>query len=243
MEAVKLSVQLLNVNGYFFFLFKGPSNTLHNLSLAAEEYVEKSLYKEAEQVYLTLFESRHMEWSKNRPLVMKAMGNLADVYSKQGQWTKCERLRAQLLGICEKEWGADHLDTIDPVEGLAIACRQLKQYAKCEDLMLRVLRFWQKGSGEENQTKAVNTMYLLASIHWEQERYTECANFLLQALDSGMEKLGNHYAVAMDLMNRIASAFLEQQRYAKYVDHETKLLEFLKKGNGRKPSRYHQNNV
>ena len=70
-------------------------------------------------------------------------------------------------------------------------------------------------------------MYLLASTHWEQQRYTECANLLLRALDPGMEKPGNQYAISMDLMNRIASAFWEQQRYTEYVDHETKLPDFL----------------
>ena len=231
-EAVKLSAQLLNANRYCFFAVKSPSNTLHNLSLAAEEYVGKSLYKEAEQIYLTLFESRRLTLSENRLLAIKPMRNLADIYSKQEQWTKCERLRTQLLGTCEIDWGADHRDTIEAMEGLAVACRQLKQYAKCEDLMLRVLRFWQKGPGEESHTKAVNIMYLLASTHWEQQRYTDCANLLLRALDSGTEKLGNHYAVAMDLMSCIASAFLEKQQYAEYVDLETKLLHFLKKAMG-----------
>jgi CHAT domain-containing protein len=90
----------------------------------------------------------------NHPTTANSINNLAELYTRQGKYTKSEPLYLRALSITEKALGPDHPDTASSLNNLAILYNKKGALAKAEILFLRALGINEKALGLNHPTTA-----------------------------------------------------------------------------------------
>jgi hypothetical protein len=93
-----------------------------NLDVAVQVgwvYHESGLWKNAEKVYLHIYEITSSKFDKDDLNILASIANLATIYWNQGRWKEAEDLQVEVIEKRKQMLGVDHPDTLASMANLA----------------------------------------------------------------------------------------------------------------------------
>ena len=76
-------------------------------------------YKEAEELFIEVMETKKRVLGEEHPDTLGSMANLASTYRNQGRWNEAEKLDVQVIETRKRVLGDEHPDTLTSMANLA----------------------------------------------------------------------------------------------------------------------------
>ncbi|KAJ7431117.1 hypothetical protein FB451DRAFT_1574010 [Mycena latifolia] len=140
----------------------GQFNKAEELETVVLDERRKFWFNKAEELGTIVLDKRREILGEDHPDTLRAMANLAVMYSDLGQFNKTEELEIIVLDKCREILGEDHPDTLLAMANLAATLSTLGQFNKAEELQRTVLTKHRKVLGEEHPD-TLNTITTLAN--------------------------------------------------------------------------------
>jgi tetratricopeptide (TPR) repeat protein len=115
-------------------------------SIFANMYRDQGRWKEAEELFVQVMETRKRVLGEEHPDTLTSMANLASTFWNQGRWKEAEELEVQAMETRKRVLGEKHPDTLTSMNNLAFAWKwqgrdaeALKLMDECVQLRTRIL--------------------------------------------------------------------------------------------------------
>jgi len=72
-------------------------STLTSMNNLASTYADQGRWKEAEELFVQVMETRKRVFGVEHPSTLNSMNNLASTYADQGRWKEAEELEVQVI--------------------------------------------------------------------------------------------------------------------------------------------------
>jgi tetratricopeptide (TPR) repeat protein/CHAT domain-containing protein len=161
-----------------------------------------------------------------------ALGNLADVYWRQGKYAEAEGLYKRVLAIREKALGADHPDVAQTLNNLALVYKDQGKYADADGLYKRALAIYEKARSA-SQPAVAGTLDNLANVYSDQGKYAEAEGLYKRALAIREKALGADHPLVAITLNNLASVYESQGKYADAEGLDKRALAIKEKALGK----------
>ena len=99
-------------------------------------FSEAGQWKEAEELFAQVMETRKRALGEEHPDTLTSMANLASTYRNQGRWKEAEELQAKELKICSRVLGEEHPSTLTSMANLASMYRNQGRWKEAEELFV-----------------------------------------------------------------------------------------------------------
>jgi CHAT domain-containing protein len=192
---------------------------------AAQQSEAAAIYKRYGEVFAAgdyaaaLIEAQKYEaavkaqWGVNHTNYAAALGNIANVYFKQGRYAEAEGLHKRALAINEQARGAGPPYAAIALVNLATIYETQGKYAEAEGLFKRSLAIFERALGASHP-RVATTLNNLALVYEHQDRFADAEGLYKRALAIREQALGaSHPDVALPL-NNLASVYRVQGKYA-----------------------------
>ena len=132
----------------------------------------------AERLLTEVLEHGRAIWGVEGGPTLNVMRNLARAHEAQGQYSKAEPLRTQVLRAVRRKVGADHADAIAAAVTLSANLLHLRRYAEAEPHLREVLAVRTKK--EPDAWATFNTRSMLGGALLGQKQYAEAEPLLVE---------------------------------------------------------------
>ena len=111
----------------------------------ASTFWNQGRWKEAEELFVQVMETRKRVLREEHPDTLTSMANLASTYRNQGRWKEAEELFVQVMETRKRVLGEEHPDTLTSINSLALRSRPkaaneaILLIEKCFQLLKKVL--------------------------------------------------------------------------------------------------------
>ncbi|KAJ6548005.1 hypothetical protein DFH09DRAFT_1281722 [Mycena vulgaris] len=184
--------------------------------------------KDAEQLYLAVFEQSRSVLGEDHSATLSAMGGLAATYTKLGKSQEAEELEVVVLKKRRKILGEDHLETLHAMGNLASTYGQLGKLQKAEELGVVVLEKWRKILGEDHLDTLL-TMENLASTYHRLGKLQEAEEVEVVVLEKRRKILGEDHPETLWIMGNLASTYHKLGKLQEAEEVEVVVLEKQRK--------------
>ncbi|CZR69913.1 uncharacterized protein PAC_19813 [Phialocephala subalpina] len=200
---------------------------LTSIANLASTYSSQGRWKEAEELFVQVMETRKTKLGANHSTTLTSMANLASTYWKQGRWDEAEELFVQVMETRKTKLGADHLDTLTSMANLASTYRKQGRWDEAEELFVQVIKTRKTKLGANHPT-TLTSMANLASTYRKQSRWKEAEKLQVQVMKTRKRVLGDEHADTLISMVDLASTFWIQGRWKKAEELEVQVMETSK---------------
>jgi CHAT domain-containing protein/Tfp pilus assembly protein PilF len=197
-----------------------------DLNAIIRQYEE---YFAADNLPAALIEAQKFEaaakarFGTGHPTYANALGSLANVYSRQGQYAEAEVHLKRALAIKEARLGRDHAELAGTLNNLAIALRLQGKYAEAADLLKRALSIVEAKFGRNHPGMAI-VLNSLAIVYEKQGKYAEAEAYHKRALAISEARLGRDHPDLAGSLNNLAVVYEAQGKYAEAEAHYKRAL-------------------
>ena len=146
------------------------------------------------------------------PNVAAVLGNLATLYSLQGQYERADPLYLRALKLREAALGPDHPDVATSLNNLAAHYRDQARYDEAEPLYERALKIGEAAFGADHPNVA-RSLNNLASLYFSQGRYDAAVPLYRRALAIREAALGAEDPAVANTLNNLATTLDALGRY------------------------------
>ena len=180
---------------------------------------------EAEPLAIAAAETRRDLLGQEHRDTLTSLSTVGQVYSRQGQYSRAEKLQAQLLELSNQNLGADHGDTLECMQDLAITYSEQGQWLKAKNLQVQALESSKRINGIEHPT-TMNYMASLARTLRRQGYNDQAKALLLQELESRQRVSGSEHPDTVAAKSSLASILGIQGHLREAEKLEKERLEF-----------------
>jgi tetratricopeptide (TPR) repeat protein len=138
-------------------------------------------YKEAEEQFVRVMETKKRVLSNEHPETLSSMINLASTYRDQGRWKESEELEVQVMETMKRVLGNEDPNMLRSMANLASTYRKQGQWKEAEELFVQVMETRKRVLGNEHPD-TLNSMTLLAATYWNQRRWKEAEELFVQVV-------------------------------------------------------------
>ena len=126
-------------------------------------------YKEAEELFVEVMETRKRALTDEHPDTLTSMNNLASTYWRQGRWKEAEELFVQVMQSSKKGLTDEHPDTLISMNNLASTYSNQGRWKEAEELQVQVVQT-RKRVLTDDHPDTLTSMANLALTYINQER-------------------------------------------------------------------------
>ncbi|KAJ6547939.1 hypothetical protein DFH09DRAFT_1505223 [Mycena vulgaris] len=162
--------------------------------------------KDAEQLYLAVFEHRTSVLGEDHPGTLNVMGGLAITYTNLGKLQEAEELGLVVLEKQREILREDHPNTLHAMRNLAITYHQLGKFQEAEELYFVALENWRKISGEDHP-ETLGIMGNLALTYAKLGKLQEAEELGVVVLEKRRKILGEDHLETLRAMGNLASTY------------------------------------
>ncbi|KAJ6503146.1 hypothetical protein DFH09DRAFT_1289496 [Mycena vulgaris] len=162
--------------------------------------------KDAEQLYLAVFEQSRSVLGEDHSATLSAMGGLAATYTKLGKSQEAEELGVGVLEKRRKYLGEDYPDTLHAMGNLASSYHKLGKLQEAEELEVVVLEKLRKILGEDH-LETLRAMGNLASTYHRLGKLQETEEVEVVVLEKRRKILGEDHLETLRAMGNLALAY------------------------------------
>jgi tetratricopeptide (TPR) repeat protein len=191
-------------------------------------YAETGYWKETEQLYNQVMETRKRMLGAEHPDTLTSMGNLASTYQSQGRWKEAEELKVRVMELMQRVLGAEHPDTLTILGNLASTYRSQGRWKEAEKLEVQVMETRKRVLGAQH-LHTLTSMGNLASTYWNQGRWKEAEELKVQVMNSMERVLGKEHPDTLTSMGNLASTYQSQGRWEEAEELEVQVMETNKR--------------
>ncbi|PZD22571.1 kinesin light chain 1 [Pyrenophora tritici-repentis] len=179
-------------------------------------------YKEAEELFVQVMETRKTKLGADHPDTLTSMANLASTYRNQGRWDDAEELEVQVMETSKTKLGADHPDTLTSMANLASTYRNQGRWDDAKKLFMQVMETSRTKLGADHPD-TLNSMANLASTYRDQGRWDDAEELFMQVMETSRTKLGADHPDTLNSMANLASTYRDQGRWDDAEELEVRL--------------------
>ncbi|KAJ6547944.1 hypothetical protein DFH09DRAFT_1281699 [Mycena vulgaris] len=184
--------------------------------------------KDAEQLYLAVFEQSRSVLGEDHSATLSAMGGLAATYTKLGKSQEAEELEVVVLEKRRKILGEDHPDTLRAMGNLAATYYKRGKLQEAEELEVVVLEKRRKILGEDHPD-TLRAMGNLASTYADLGKLQEAEKLGVVVLEKRRKILGEDHPDTLWIMGNLASTYRKLGKLQEAEEVEVVVLEKLRK--------------
>ncbi|KAJ6506473.1 hypothetical protein DFH09DRAFT_282549 [Mycena vulgaris] len=184
--------------------------------------------KDAEQLYLAVFEQSRSVLGEDHSATLSAMGAIASTYHKLGKFKEAEKLSVGVLENQRKLLGENDLGTLHTMGNLADTYHYLGKWQEAEELGVVVLEKRRKILGEDH-LDTLWTMGNLASTYEQLGKLQEAEKLEVVVLEKRRKILGEDHPDTLWIMGSLASTYHKLGKLQEAQELEVVVLEKQRK--------------
>ncbi|OAL56170.1 TPR-like protein [Pyrenochaeta sp. DS3sAY3a] len=139
-------------------------DTLTSIANLASTYWNQGRWKEAEELFVQVMETRMRVLGEEHPDTLTSIANLASTYMTQGRWKEAEAMTRKTLAQREKVLGPQHPDTLMSVYSLAYLLAKQRFYIESSTLYERACAGYDTKLGEDHPTTRACRQHYVEAI-------------------------------------------------------------------------------
>jgi tetratricopeptide (TPR) repeat protein len=170
---------------------------------------QEGRWREAEELFLSVVETRSRMLGEEHPKTLSAMANLAATYWNQGRWREAEELYVKVLEARRRVLGEEHPDTIRAMANLAATYRKQGRWEEAEELQVKVLEASRRVVGEEHPD-TIMAMANLAATYRKQGRWKEAEELEVKVVEVRQRLLGEEHPDTLGAMTNLATTYVSE---------------------------------
>jgi tetratricopeptide (TPR) repeat protein len=179
-------------------------------------------FGEAEAQFQTAIK-RAEEFGKEDPRYLESMESLGEIYMANGEYTKAEPVRREILRIRKQKLGPEHPDVIDSVERLGRTYFYQSKFAESEPLFRRVLDAREKALGPQDRAVAAS-LDQVGGVYLNQKQFEKAEPFFQRALSIREKFAGSERAAIARSLENLSSLHLQQDRCAEGLEYQRRAV-------------------
>ena len=188
-------------------------HTLQTTMKLANTLKNQSKYKQAEKLYILVFEERARLLGARHVDTLRALERLAVIHSLQENFVVADKEYQQILQDRENEFGSDSPAMVLAIEGLARVRRHQSRHGEAEALYARALDLQIQISGPRSHG-ALHCVEGLAIVYRHQGRLEEAIHLYQQVLKHLEPRFGNGHPAFLHTALNLSVVYVCQKRYA-----------------------------
>jgi tetratricopeptide (TPR) repeat protein len=185
-------------------------------------------YKEAEELFVQVVETRKRVLGEEHPDTLTSIANLASTYRNQGRWKEAEELEVQVMETRKRVLGEEHLDTLSSMANLASTYKNQGRWKEAEELFVQVMKTRKRVLGEEHPD-TLSSIANLASTYRSQGRWKEAEELEVQVMETSKRVLREEHLDTLTSMANLASTYRNQGRWKEAEELEVQVMETRKR--------------
>ncbi|KAK7012647.1 FabD/lysophospholipase-like protein [Favolaschia claudopus] len=190
---------------------EGPQ-FLSSMEQLAEIYRKQSRWKDAEDLYITVLQTRKSHLGDGSLLqILSSMSALAATYMKQCRWKDAENLETQVLSLLKQFHGELHPDTLRSKANVAKIYWNQDRLEDAEALDAAVLKIREERLGAEH-LDTVKSKASLALTYWKQNRLDEAKTLQTAVVKARKSLLGEDHPDTLKSIRHLEKT-LRSQKY------------------------------
>ncbi|KAK1969104.1 TPR-like protein [Colletotrichum sublineola] len=168
-------------------------------------------YEEAEQLSRQALEvCEKVLGEKNYKF--RALNDIALFMLLQGKHKEAGQMYRRALERFEKSFGAEHVETLNSLDGLSAVLREQGKYKEAELMNRQALEAREKVQGREHHHTLISH-HNLATVLRFQGKYKDAEQMYLQVLEASEKALGKEHPTTLVTISGLAAALLAQGKY------------------------------
>jgi tetratricopeptide (TPR) repeat protein len=179
---------------------------LHRIAFFMQKW-ESS--QEVELLFLGALRGFEEAWGAKHTSTLDTVGNLGNLYNKQGKMKEAEEMYVRALGGYEEAWGAKHTSTLSTVGNLGSLYADQGKMKEAEEMYLRALRGKEEAWGAKH-TSTLDIVNNLGLLYADQGKLKEAEEMYLRALRGYEEALGAKHTSTLDTVNNLGLLYADQ---------------------------------
>ncbi|KAL6161718.1 hypothetical protein ACJQWK_08470 [Exserohilum turcicum] len=184
-------------------------------------------YREAEELFVQVMETRKTKLGADHPDTLTSMANLASTYWNQGRWDDAEKLFVQVIEMSKTKLGADHPSTLTSMANLASTYRNQGRWDDAKKLEVQVMET-RKTKLVADHPDTLTSMANIASTYRDQGRWDDAEKLEVQVMETRKTKLGADHPDTLTSMANLASTYWNQGRWDDAEKLEVQVMETRK---------------
>jgi tetratricopeptide (TPR) repeat protein len=185
-------------------------------------------YKDAEDLFVEVMETKKRVLTLKHPDTLASMGNLASTYSNQGRWKEAEELEVQVLETRKRVLTDEHPDTLTSMGNLASTYSNQGRWKEAEELEVQVLQTRKRVLTDEHPD-TLTSMGNLARTYSNQGRWKEAEELEVQVLQTRKRVLTDEHPHTLTSMGNLASTYSNQGRWKEAEELQVQVLQKSKR--------------
>ncbi|OGM47679.1 putative kinesin [Aspergillus bombycis] len=183
------------------------SAAIHLLHIFGYGALRDGRYEEARRAFNTVTDFNKRSLGIEHPVTLSTQADLANVYFRQGEWSKAEELSIQTLGSLKKVVGIESLVTLTSMSVLvSIYCVQ-ERWAKAEKLEQETLKAYESVLGAEHPETLANKSSI-ARIYKGKGNWNKARKLDLQILKCHRTALGMDHPLTLTSTRLLAEDYV-----------------------------------
>ena len=166
-------------------------------------FSEAGRWKEAEELWVRVIETRKRVLGEEHPKTLTSIANVALTYSDQGRWKEAEELNTRVIETKKRVLGEEHPDTLTSINNLALTYWNQERWKEAEELNIRVIETKKRVLGEEHPN-TLNSMANHAFTLKSQSRIEDAISLMETCFRLRTKILGSihpHTHVSLEALN------------------------------------------
>lgn len=145
--------------------------------------------------------------------ILKAIGQLGNLYSHQGKLAEAEKIYEWVLQGYEEAVGPKHTSTLKTVNNLGNICVKQGRLAEAEKMYKQALQGKEEALGSKH-TSTLETVGNPGILYKDQGRLAEAEKMYKQALRGYEEALGPKHTSTLNTVNNLGLLYMHQGKLA-----------------------------
>ena len=181
-------------------------------------------YQEALKWAKRIVDYNKRKYGEESEETIKALGNLAFYYSKDGQYQEALKINEKVYPLCLKTFDEEHPHTLTSLSNLASTYSKLGQHKKALELNIKAYELSCKVLGEEHPD-TLNSLNNLAGTYGELGQHKKALELNIKAYELRCKVLGEEHPDTITSLNNLAGTYGELGQHKKALKLGTKAYE------------------
>jgi tetratricopeptide (TPR) repeat protein len=181
-------------------------------------------WKEAEELFVQVMETRKRVLGQEHPDTLMSMANLAVTYGNQGRWKEAEELFVQVMETRKRVLGQEHSNTLISMANLAATYGNQGRWKEAEELEVQVIETRKRVLGQEHPDTLIS-MANLAVTYGNQGRWKEAEELEVQMMETRKRVLGQEHPDTLISIANLAVTYGNQGRWKEAEELEVQVME------------------
>ena len=183
-------------------------------------------YQEALKWAKRIVDYNKRKYGEESEETIKALGNLAFYYSKDGQYQEALKINEKVYPLRCKALGEEHPDTLTSLNNLAVTYGNLGQHKKALELKTKAYELRCKVLGEEHPD-TITSLNNLAGTYGELDQHKKALKLGTKAYELRCKVLGEEHPDTLTSLNNLAFTYGKLGQHNKALELGTQVYELL----------------